>query len=423
MADVASAQATPSILPCASVEPSPIEHLDLPSLWDIALKNNPSLWEAAADVETARGQLIQASKYPNPRAAYAEENLGNKDASTGTLTVQLNQEIVTAGKRRLDVAIATRGTDGASLALLTRKFDVLTRIRRAYYDLLTWQHAVRVNQEIVTALAEAVSITRKQVEEGGSRPRTDLLRLVSLLREARLNATRSQISLESAWRQLTAELGVPGMPLPKAAGPGLDARGPHWDLEAVVQRVMAVNTQLKQAALEVERARLETDRARAEAVPNVTLGGGFSHDAVERVSGAIVSVETVLPVWDRKQGRIHEAEARWVKTQAAERATFTRLNRETAEALGRYLAARHQVEELTTAVLPPLLETLQLLRKGYKEGAPQVLFADVLSAEQATLSTRLAVVEARRALWLAIADLEGLMQLDVSEELASTMPH
>ena len=42
---------------------------------------------------------------------------------------------------------------------------------------------------------------------------------------------------------------------------------------------------------------------------------------------------------------------------------------------------------------------------------------DVLLAEQALNDTRLRLAEARRDLWRAVADLEGLMQLDVGEEL------
>ena len=43
--------------------------IDLPSLWALALANNPELREAAADVEEARGQRVQAGKCPTPPSA------------------------------------------------------------------------------------------------------------------------------------------------------------------------------------------------------------------------------------------------------------------------------------------------------------------------------------------------------------------
>ena len=75
-----------------------------------------------------------------------------------------------------------------------------------------------------------------------------------------------------------------------------------------------------------------------------------------------------------------------------------------------------RVSARARAVLPPLRTSEELLRKAYQAGSTQVTFSDVLLAEQSLSSTRLTLAEARRSMWLAIADLEGLMQLDVCEE-------
>src|SRR5258707_7566108 len=55
---------TRSAIPCAScsfadLPPGPV---NLAILWDLALTHNPSLREAQADVEAARGRLIQAGE-------------------------------------------------------------------------------------------------------------------------------------------------------------------------------------------------------------------------------------------------------------------------------------------------------------------------------------------------------------------------
>jgi outer membrane protein TolC len=73
---------------------------------------------------------------------------------------------------------------------------------------------------------------------------------------------------------------------------------------------------------------------------------------------------------------------------------------------------------LTTQVLPRLQQSLESVRKGFQAGSADFTFADVLLAEQSLASTRLSLAEARRALGLAVADLQGLMQLDLGEELA-----
>jgi cobalt-zinc-cadmium efflux system outer membrane protein len=421
VAAVAPVRLAPDAVPATSRAPSFPGTLDLPTLWNLALANNPALREAAGDLEASRGRLIQAGKYPNPRFLYEHEELGTTDAPGGTFRLQLNQEIVTAGKRRLDRAIATRGTDVATLALLGRKYDVLTRIRRAYYEYLGWEYTTRVHAENVAALQKGVAITRKNVEKGGIAPRVDLLRLEASLNEARINQDRSRINAETAWRRLAAEVGSPDLPLPGAAG-GFPETIPEWKLKTLEQRVLAVSTELRQASLEAERSRLEVERARAEAVPNVQVGGGYSRSFLERAQGAVVSVETAVPLWDRKQGQIHETEARWARAQAAQRSTANRLLQDIAEAFARYEGTRQQVQRLTTQVLPRLAESLEDLLQRYQGGAAQV-FLDVLVAEQSLNETRIRLADARRELWRAVADLQGLMQLDLDEELTAAEGH
>jgi cobalt-zinc-cadmium efflux system outer membrane protein len=396
-------------------EPLPAPSADLRSLWDLAVAHNPALREASAEVEAARGRFLQAGTYPNPRIAYNHDTLANSQVPLGTVSLQMSQEIVTAGKRRLDLAVTARGTDVALLALLGRKFEVLGRIRRARQDYLGWHDLVEAQEEVVTTLQQGVAITRKQVEVARTRPRTDLLRLQALLEEARIDLASSRAKRTAAWRQLAAVVGLPELPMPESA-PGPAGPIPHLDPDTVTRRVLAVNTQLKQAAAEAEQARLAIERARAEVVPNVTVGGGFDRESVDFVQGAMISVAVGLPVWDRKVGHIHEAKARWAQAQAARRTLATRLSHDIAEAFGRYQAARVQIERLTAEVLPVLEESLGLLRKGYEAGAAQITFADLIQAQVSLNQARIEVARARRDLGLAIADLRGLMQIDVGED-------
>jgi outer membrane protein TolC len=74
------------------------------------------------------------------------------------------------------------------------------------------------------------------------------------------------------------------------------------------------------------------------------------------------------------------------------------------------------MEQLTHEALPRLRDSLDLLLKGYQAGAAQVTFADVFQAQHDLNAARLTLAETRRSLWLAIADLQGLTQIDLGEE-------
>jgi cobalt-zinc-cadmium efflux system outer membrane protein len=417
IAGLAPRSAATEVIPCqadgAPAEPA-VDQVDLPTLWRLALSYNPSLREAAADLEAAQGRWAQAGLYPNPRLAYNQDTIGSRIAPQGNITVQANQEILTGGKFHLGKAVAERETASAALGLVGRKFEVLTRIRRDYYDYLALCYLLRLNGETVQLLEQGREVTRQQVEKARTRPRTDLLRIEALLAEATINEARARDAQEGAWRQLAAEVGVPQLPMPANTG-RLCEGPPNWDDGTVLQRVLSSNTALKQAAVEVQRSELAVQRARAGAIPNVTVGGGYADENVDQTAGMVVNVEMALPLWNRNQGAIHEAQARLAFAQAAERTTQNRLTSQTADAIARYKAAHRQVERLTAEVLPRLEESVALLRKAYEAGSAQVTFSDVLLTEQNLYNARLTLAEAQRSLWLAIADLEGLMQLDVGE--------
>jgi cobalt-zinc-cadmium efflux system outer membrane protein len=414
VAAIAPAKAELNLVPEDQTPPIVDGPVDLAALWQLALAHNPSLREAAAAVEAARGQRWQSEAYPNPRVGYHVEELGSHLAPPGNMSVEVNQEIVTGGKRRLDIAVAERHLGVATLELLGRKFEVLTRIRRAYYEYLGLADTLQVNTEVVAALEEGVENTRKLVEVVKTRPRTDLLRLQALLDQANINLARTRTSLQASWKQLTAEVGVLHLPMP-AHAESLPQVVPHWQADAVTERVLAANTDLAQAATESERARLEYERARAEAIPNVTVGAGYIRGFVEETAGAVLNVETTIPAWDCKKGLIHEMRAKWAQAQAAERTTANRLSRDAAEAFARYEGARVQAEKLATTVLPRLEESLKLVREGYQAGAKDLSFADVELAVEALNESRLKLAETQREMWRAVADLQGLMQLDLHE--------
>lgn len=394
----------------------PSEPASLDALWALAIERNPLLREAAGEVEAARGRWIQAGKYPNPSFAYDESKLGDLRNGAGALTLTLQQEFLTAQKRRLDVCIGARDTDVAGLALLARKFDVLTRIRRAYYDYLALAYVAQVNDEVVAALEQDTEVIRRQVEEVKSRPRTDLIRLQALLEDAKIGQVRGRINLIAAWKQLAAEVGVPDLAAPGASGE-LPARAPSWESPAVVQRVLAASTELRQLSAQVEVARLRVSRAQAQAVPNVIVGTGYTRDFTDQFPGsAVLNVQMPLPLWDRREGQIYEAQARLSQARAAVRTAAMRLERDTADAWARYRGALRQDRQLTEEVLPRLKQSLEEVRKGYLAGAAQLGFSDVILAEQSYNAARLRLADTRRELWRAVADLEGLMQLDVDEE-------
>ena len=387
---------------------------NLADLWSLAIDANPSLRDAAAELEAARGRLLQSGLYLNPDVTYTQSGLGDSRNSAGTLNLVLRQEIITAGKRQLDISAAARGTEVAYLALVNRKFDVLGRIRRAFFDYVALAHVLDVNDEVVASLTLDTETTRKLVEEVESRPPADLVRMQALLEESKAVLVLSEATFAASWKQLAAEIGTPELRQP-IQRPAFFEELPDLDEFLVSGRVLAANTELKQLSKQIEQARAQLARAEAAAVPNVTLGAGYQNNFPASQPGAIVTAQVPIPVWDRKQGLVRETQARLVQTSAILRSAETRLHRDTANAYGRYLGFKTQEDRLTRKVLPLFEQGLKAVKDLYSGGDPKRSFADVLLAQQNLNATKLRRAEVRRSLLQSYADLLALMQLDVED--------
>ena len=108
-------------LPPLPEEPTPLpgpngRPYSLADLQRLAAANSPTLRQAAADVATARGQLIQAGLYPNPTIGY-EAGPNANNTATGTQGFFVDQIVKTGGKLKIQSAAQQMNYRNAELAL------------------------------------------------------------------------------------------------------------------------------------------------------------------------------------------------------------------------------------------------------------------------------------------------------------------
>ena len=127
-------------LPPLPVEPKPQpgsggKPYTLEELQRLAAANNPTLVQAASDVQAAQGILIQAKTYPNPILSYLQDTSNNNNIA-GVQGGTIDQTIITGGKMKLGVAAAQKDLDNAVLALKRARMDLATSVRNAYFTVL-----------------------------------------------------------------------------------------------------------------------------------------------------------------------------------------------------------------------------------------------------------------------------------------------
>ena len=385
--------------------------LTLQRLLDLAAENNPDLTAARARADAARGQQIQAGLFPNPVVAPGVEELGNKEGPAGTPGIAIEQEIVTAGKLRLAQAAASYGVQAADWQATTRWFEVVTRVRQAYYEALTARREVQAGEEAVKISQDGFDAVQK-LQKAGVKARPDILRAQVDLDQNRIRLAQAQQRQEAAHKLLAAAVGLPGLPPGPLEGT-LDEAIPAYSYRTTLETILVRSSDVQAALAEIHQAEQLFLRAQAERVPNVRIGIRPGYSDVDKTGLVNVTASVALPLFNRNQGNILSAEAELRRASAEARSVELRLTERLAAAFQRYSAARQQVEIYEKEILPNARKAMDLIRKGYEGGDPKYDYTAVLEAQRTLVQAQLLDVQARGDLWRAASEIAGLLQDDM----------
>jgi cobalt-zinc-cadmium efflux system outer membrane protein len=386
--------------PLSASKPSALTLADLEG---IALENNPTLATATARMNSARGRQVQAGLYPNPVIGYHATEIGNL-GTAGQQGGFIGQRFITAGKLRLDQAIAGKQVDESHFRFHAQEQRVLSDVRVRFYDALVARKRVQLTQELARIGDELVASSKK-LKEGGQISPNDLL-------QAEIEAEQSHILLDNArnqnseeWRRLVAVIGMPAMEPTTLTGE-LDADIQHYDWEECYSLVLADNPELIAAQARVDRARISTTRARKENIPNIDLFVSVRHHNVTESDVANVQVGIPIPIFDANQGNIQSAYSELIAAENSVKRIELDLQDRLAVAYRRYSNARQQVDRYTKRILPRAQESLDLVTDGYKKG--QVVgYLTLITAQRTYIQVNLAHLDATRELRESTVVIEG----------------
>jgi outer membrane protein, heavy metal efflux system len=283
--------------------------LTLSDLQRIGLANSPAVKMAVAAVEAARGAAIQAGLPPNPTVGYEGDTAG----TTGGAGYQggfVDQVIKTANKLQLARAVATMDWRNAEVALRRAEMDLATNVRRNYFALLVAREGMRVNRALVQFTTQVYEIQAAQVRGGGFAAPYEPQYLESLALTARTNLVAARNSYVQAWKNLAAAMGVLNMPLTEVAG-AVNMPMPVFDYNEVKNYVLRNHTDVRNAENSLAQAKLNVRVAQVTPIPDIELRFMLQKDYTGppfEVAHSL-QVNVPIPVWNRNQGGIIQAEA------------------------------------------------------------------------------------------------------------------
>jgi cobalt-zinc-cadmium efflux system outer membrane protein len=374
----------------------------------ITLEKSPVLSSFSWDIRAAEARIIQAKLVPNPEISVEGEDFTRADVRSATEsmqnTLELSQLIELGGKRYSRIREAQFDRETAEWDYQVKRLEVLKLTTLAFIDVLTAQRNVQLAKANVELTEGAVPVTHKRVEAGKASD-VELLRTNTAVATARIRLTEVTRDLETARVNLAAQWGAKQATFPSVTG-NLDQLRPIPSLQSLKAKLQQ-NPDLTKWTTERQKREATLNLARADAKPDVTLRAGprllgASHADVTLVAGFSIP----LPLWNRNQGKIAEAEANVAKAAderaAAEAQAYAELN-EGYQTLGR---AAEEVQILRETVLPGAKSAVDQITDGYAAGRFSQL--DVLDAQRTYNESQTQYVKALSDFQKAQAQIDAL---------------
>jgi outer membrane protein, heavy metal efflux system len=389
--------------------------LPLAQLLELAVQNNPNLATSQALAAEARGKLIQVGLYPNPTISWRGNEMAAKDAGVGFQGMQIEQQIVTAHKLKINRAAARYEVSAADWLVVARWYQVMKQVRAAYYDVVAARRQIQIAAELVSLGKKALDVAETlQAKGAGTRP--DVLRAKVELDQNRIQFVVAQERYQATRRVLAAAVGLPDLPPAPAGEPPLEEI-PDYQWEPVLQNVLFRSADLQIARSLAGQAEQLLRRAQVEPIPNINFLTRPDYSAMDRRAVISVQVGVPVPLYNRNQGNIRAAQAAVVRTRQEVRSVELRLTEQVALAIQRYQTARKQVEEYERRIIPNAEESLRLVQRGYQSGDPKYDYTAVLQAQRVLAQVQLSYVQSFGELWKAVSDLAALLQQDRPESV------
>lgn len=378
------------------VTPWPLKSWDLGSLSLAALYFNPILDVTRARVAEAEAAIITAGARPNPTLSIAPGI-----PSPYLFSVDFAVPVETAGKRGHRIQFARNLDQAARFDLADSAWKVRSGVRIALLNYLLASRILDLLHAEEQVRGDQVDILTKRFSVGEiPRPQVDLARIE--LSKTHLAIRTAEGQTVEAKAALAASIGIPvaaleglefswsdldSPPTAESFSPGQIQR------DAILNRLDVRRSLAQYAAAEAD-LQLEISKQ----YPDVQIGPGYTYE--EKNNFFTLGLSTTLPLFNRNQGPIAEAEARRIEASATFLQKQTQVIGESERALALYTAALKELAEADQSLRTLQDSQLQVMQQAVRLGEEDRLALNGVQVESSVVArTRLdALARAQTAL-------------------------
>lgn len=393
----------------------------LNELQALAIVSNPILVQADAQIMATKGSAVQAGLHPNPVLGYEADTVG----SGGTPNYHggfVNTVIKTPGKLDLAESVANGDVWNAELAKKKSHIELITMVRGAYFATMIARENVKITEALV---AFTDSVYRNQVEQlkGGLVSASEPVQLRALAVLARTALAQARNRHDAAWRQLVATIGVPDLPTGYLEGVS-DIPMESIDYDSAMAYIVTNHTDIAAAHNSEIQARTKVQLEELNVTPDLIMYMAVQKDYT---TGPVyratynMQIGVPVPIFDRNQGNIVNAQANVIKTAHEAARVRNDLANRLADAIERYENARNLTELYRQHILPDQARAFRGIYERHQQQPDVVGFVDVVNAQQTLLNSINIYISNLSLRWGALTEIGALLQVETLDGIKAVL--
>jgi len=391
----------------------PIQTLTIDQAVEIAIRENRDLIAARIQIEEARGRLKQAGLYPNPEleSDFGIDTIFANDGER-SFSIGINQPIPLSGRIGAQKKVASVDIKRTH-ADLTNIQRILARdVRLSFIELLTIEKQLKLQETLINLNSELLKGIDMGIKEGLA-SQQDLNAVAIALQQARQEKEVLIAQRKSNILKINNLIGK--QPTFNFIPQGELAYEAVNDLNNYnIETAFAQRPDLKFAKLDVELAEADLKLAKALRFEDIKAGVFYGNDRLvldspvgrltdsDQLIGFKVTVP--LPIFDRKQGLIAEAQAREKRAEENVEALKLTISQEVSDALNRVTTLSDLLETYQTGILKTAEDNVILVEDGFKQGL--VAIVDVIQSRQQFAALTSSYINTVRNYYVSLNDLQ-----------------
>jgi outer membrane protein len=390
----------------------------------------PGVVRAAGDVRTAGarrrsawGAYLPTISASSSASDFFSEGASRVDPVTGLVTtgnrsnrslstsLSASVDLFTGFRRGAEVRAARANENAAGASLVDARFQQALTTTNQFLDALAAAQLLRVRETSVRRAEEQLKVSVAKLR-AGSATRSDSLRSLVTLGNARLDQLTTQTDLAAAEANLARLIGETGR-VKAADDTAFYVVMPEIDSPALRQEVEAKSPRVQSAAASAAAARANVRASRANYWPSLALSAntgwnGSQVDDYDLLNQRQVSLSLRWNLFDGFDRELtvaqREADVDLAEANAADAKRAVQADLELR--LAELDAAKARIEITGTSVVAAR-EDLRVQQERYRLGASTIV--DVLTSQEALNQAEVDVVNARFDYLRAKAQLEALI--------------